>query len=144
MKKTLTLCALALAMAGTQALANTVNITNATHQGLSVRYKIALHNPGSAVRYPVNGTHTIMLNNHENRSLHLNNKRYKHVGIVVLAVKRAGQSEHWIDLPSSAKQFDQSPGCWLSTNHLSPNGTVSFSVNQGALKKKMTCSVSQV
>lgn len=98
---------------GASAIAHEVNISNHSPYALPVTYQRAYHNPGHPMIYnsPV---HTVLQAN-STASLSIPLAGFQEAGIVVMAVKKVN-SDQWISLPHSARDFGKTPGCWVAVN----------------------------
>ena len=121
--------ALILAAASTGALANTVHFDNHASYPIPIQYEKAYHPLNGPVRSLGQGSGVVAP--HGELEITLPAKGYRHVGVVLMAVKSSLKGQ-WQKLPASAKQYDNNkvPGCWAVTTSAGPSKYLYLSRNQ--------------
>lgn len=111
-------------------MANEVNISNTSTHTIPVRYQLTYHNAGQAV--VLKEVSETVLPGHSNIRVDVPQGTYEHAGITILSVKLPNGK--WATLPESARQFDGSPGCWMSTNAHQSSGQLNLAEHLSSTK----------
>ncbi len=138
MKISKPIMAVSLSVAFAGVMANAVTINNPSTRSIPFKYQVAYHQPGQSV--VIAHTAQSMVPAHSQVSIPvMRDKRYRYVGLVMLAVKKNIKEKHWHQLPSSARQFDGRHGCWVKTSKRNKQGRMMLVYHRQGQRGVITC-----